>query len=296
MKNHTSLLYLLLPLIMAGCSSVNPAQQTLINPQTTTSTPPALQETASPRPPGLTVEEYALQSPPSTEPFSFTPLEGLAEDILSKHAGERGMGFADTSFFTDDGHYAWRVNLGTDTLTATENYSQTGSEGWVSVTRNGEEIYRIETGPASPYNALRGLWTYDDHWVLETASILSQPVDNNVATEPVGQITQDGELLNERLGFDAMFGFQMLAGRPLYFFKKDGKIGYAYDGQVVEAGYDEIPHYNCCSAGALNPRIAQNMIAFFARRGEQWSYVEIGVYPSQAPTPISGGSLFITPA
>ena len=51
----------------------------------------------------------------------------------------------------------------------------------------------------------------------------------------------------------------------------DGRIG------IVENAY-EVPHHGCCSAGAPNLRIARNMIAFFARRGERWYYVKIGAF------------------
>ncbi len=69
-----------------------------------------------------------------------------------------------------------------------------------------------------------------------------------------------------------------MAGRPFYCFKKDGKIGLSYDGQVVEVGYDDIPHYGCCCAAELNPSPAKNMVAFFAKREGIWYYVEISVY------------------
>ena len=246
-------------------------------------TSPTQHEKSSLLPAGLTVEEYMLQGPPTTEPRSFAPLQGSQADILAMHPLERSTDYGNNSFF-DDGHYSMRVNLGADTLIASENYNQAGSDGWVTVTRNGQEIYKVGIGPGSPISALRSLWIYDDHWVLETSDINQHQEGNTIYSDPVGQISQDGELLNDRYGFEEMFGFQLLAGRPFYFFKKDGKIGFSYDGQSVEADYDEIPHYGCCSGGELNPIVATNMVAFFSKRDNVWHYIEIGVYKSASPT------------
>ena len=59
---------------------------------------------------------------------------------------------------------------------------------------------------------------------------------------------------------------------------RDGRIGIVENGHEVPLDYDQVPHYGCCNAGALNPRIARNMIAFFARRGERWYHVEIEAF------------------
>jgi hypothetical protein len=65
-----------------------------------------------------------------------------------------------------------------------------------------------------------------------------------------------------------------------YFYKKDGKIGFFFDGQHIQTDFTAIPHYACCSGAANNPFHYQNMISFFAGKGEENLYVEIGVYPS----------------
>jgi hypothetical protein len=228
-------------------------------------------------PAGLAVEEYALSGPPSFEPLSFTPLQGSMAGILARRSAWRSAAFPDNSFY-DEMRFSMRADLGAHELIATQDYDPTGSDGWGIVKLNGEEIYRVNIGPGSPVTALRGLWVYDDHWVLETVHATLHEENNIVDTQAIGQISQDGELLNTRYGYDEMFGFQLMAGRPFYFFRQNGKLGFSYDGQVVAAGYDEIPHYHCCSSGALNPVRAMNMVAFFAQRENAWYYVEIGVY------------------
>jgi hypothetical protein len=220
-------------------------------------------------PAGLTVEEHALREAPTLDPLTFRPVESSMDTILARRAADRASGFPDNSVLLD-GHFSMRTTFGADTLTATENYSRDGASGWVTVTRDGQEVYRVETGMASPVTSLRGLWTYADHWVLETAYIAHDSIG--------GRLSRDGQALNASLGYEEAFDFQLLHGRPFYFFKKDGKIGFSYDGKDVPAGYDEIPHYGCCSDSEVNPRSAQNLVAFFARRDGAWYYVEMGVF------------------
>jgi hypothetical protein len=220
-------------------------------------------------PPGLTLEEHALKTAPTLEPLTFAPVSGTMQSLLAAHAQERAK-IIPVDVLLLDGKQGFRIMLGTDTLTATENYSSDGSQGWVTVTRNDEEIYRIDTGMGSPIPALRGLWAYDDHWALETAYVTQESF--------VGRLTVDGRLLNDPAGYDDVFDFQLLHGKPWFFFKKRGKIGFSYDDHAYLAGYDEVPHYGCCSASALNPLKAENMVAFLARRGAAWYYVEAGVF------------------
>jgi hypothetical protein len=148
----------------------------------------------------------------------------------------------------------------------------------VTVTRNGKQIYRIPVGNNSPISSLRGLWTYAGHWVLETAYVTNHQVGNEINSQASGQISIDGKLLNEQLDYQEAFGFQTMHAKAFYFFKQYGEIGVVYNGVTIPLGYSEIPHYGCCSAATLNPRVAQNMVAFFARKGSTWYYVEIGVF------------------
>lgn len=147
--------------------------------------------------------------------------------------------------------------------------------GRAVVKRNGVVVFSVPNdspGVTSPYRVLA---TYDDHWVLELAQ---QEQNADGSTYFSGRVFIDGRSVNEEFGYQEAFGFQTIAGRPFYFYKQDDQIGVVADGQPVFLGYDEVPHYGCCSASALNPRIARNMLAFFARRGDRWYYVEIGAF------------------
>jgi hypothetical protein len=232
----------------------------------------------------LSVEEYPLKNAPNVEPLTFMPMQGTQEEILAKHQQERGNSFPNNSFFVN-GQPGISVQLGNEKLVALESFTDTvTSQGTfqkvsVQVSRDGEIIYSIPAGDSSPINTLRGLWAYSNHWALEIAQVTQKiSSQNEISLDSSGQIVQDGKLLNERNGYDEAFGFQLMNGKPFYFFKRDGQIGISYDNQEVPLGYAQIPHYQCCSGAELNPKIAQSMVAFFAQRDEKWYYVEIGVF------------------
>jgi hypothetical protein len=231
-------------------------------------------------PPELTVAEYPLKQQPEAESLLLYYADSVEGDPRLIHADERANTF-DWS--------AWEcppenqipmgrcATLGTDKLVAYEEYNNLGY-GHVFVTRNGEEIYKISVGHGSPINGLRELWVYDNHWAVETANVTERQEGNTIYSDAIGQVTVDGVLLNDQFGYEEAFGFQTIHGKPFYFFKRDGKINASYNGVEISLGYDEIPHYGCCSAATLNPSMFQNMVAFFAREGEMWYYAEIGVF------------------
>jgi hypothetical protein len=255
--------FLLLSLcfLLASCSSAMPTQTTI--------------------PSELTVAEYPLKQQPEAEYTLLYFDDSVQGDPRLLHESERANMFdwsARSCPPEVQNAMAMCAMLGTDQLVAFENYNQTGSEGWVTLTRAGKEIYKISIGQGSPINGLRGVWVYDNHWALETANVTERTEGNTIYSDAVGQVAVDGVLLNDQLGYEEAFGFQTIHGKPFYFFKRDGKINASYDGVEIQLGYDEIPHYGCCSAATLNPSMFQNMVAFFARKGEAWYYAEIGVF------------------
>ena len=224
----------------------------------------------------LVVEEHPLDGVPNSETYTFTPQDGSQEEILQVHAADRSLTLTQ-NFTYIDGNQAIEATLDGKPLVAQQTYINNASDSYVWVTLDGNEVYRISTGPASPINTLVGLWTYDSHWALETV-LINLEADDVTTPFALGQVTMDGVLQNESNGYDDAFGLQTIAGKPFFFFKKDGKIGYSYDGQETMLAYDEIPHYRCCSESSLNPRQARDMVAFFALTGDAWYYVEMGAF------------------
>lgn len=131
--------------------------------------------------------------------------------------------------------------------------------------------YEIDLHEATPAGWVFGHWSYGQHWAIGLQDVTRDAQNNRLVSE---WIVLDGDNLNETLGYQQSFEFLVLDERPFYFYQRDGKIGISFDGLEINKGYDEIPHYNCCSPALLNPRYSMNMIWFFARRGEEWYYVE----------------------
>ncbi len=147
---------------------------------------------------------------------------------------------------------------------------------------NGEDLIRVNWDPARSqvqllqgdrtlyaFTALfmvsspaKGLWSWDGHWVLE--------VD--------GFVIQDGMILNGQLGYDEMFGWQLLDGKPFYYFRVGSKLGISYDGHALPVQYDDIVHYQCCEPAVFNPAGNGTMVWFHALKDGKWYYVEMGVY------------------
>ncbi len=231
----------------------------------------------------LTIEEYPLQYAPTTDPLSFTPEQGSQEEILAKHQQERGIPVPNNSMLFE-GQPAFSVQVGNENLIALESYTNTVTNQGTfqkvtaKVLKDSQMIFSTDAGDVSPINNLRGLWTYSDHWIIEVAHVTLNLLSNETPLEPVGQIIQDGESLNDHNGYDQAFGFQLIKRKPFFFFQQNGKIGISYDGKQSPLEYDQIPHYQCCSAAELNPRIAPNMVSFFAQRQGKWYYVEIGIF------------------
>lgn len=222
-----------------------------------------------PRLPGdLTLEEFALSQPPNTDNFGFQPIEGSMNEILAEHAAERGN-VVQTSYFMKDGNPALRASFDNGELVAVSlSDAENIPQQIVELSQNGQVIFTAPAGLPSPAVPLQGLWTYDQHWALEI--LLSTP------EIWAGQIYIDGELINQKDGYDDAFGFQLLAGKPFFFYQRDGQMGFSYDNSEADLPYNNIPHYLCCSESILNPIQSVNMVAFFAQHGEDWYYVELG--------------------
>ena len=226
--------------------------------------------------PELSIEEYELVQHPQSDTRFFEPVDGAAHEILAKHESERvqPVGIPKLAFL-ENGQKLWAE----ETPEATYEMYQSGElpedfQGvLISITQDGEEIFTTKA-PVLANDSFLGLWAYEDHWFIE---VIRQAEDPSRALT-WGEIFQDGQSLNARYGYAESFGFQLMHGKPFYFFERDGRIGAVYDGKEIPLGYERVLHYGCCSVGVLNPIKYENMVSFFALRDGTWFYVEIGVF------------------
>ncbi len=217
--------------------------------------------------PSLIVEAYPYDASKPHEGRYFTPIGLSLEDVMAKRAAERENPLKKKDYELDgkELHYYY-------------SYGGPGS-GKVHVQLDGRTIFSVSYGDDSPIDPVGGLWALDGKWILELIHIKTRTENNTVYTDTRGDIIIDGKSMNDRFGYDESFGFQILAAKAFYFYEKDGQTGFVYDGQHVQTGFSEVPHYGCCSAAAWNPFHFQNMVSFFAEKGAEKLYVEVGVYP-----------------
>ncbi len=331
---------------------------------TATSSPPSATEmlqtptvpsiaaaTVIPNPSGLSIEMYPLNGPPSTEPLTFSPVQGTQAQILLNHQKERDQDpsivlkeansalqpfgyqvktnppsditIANTYTVTKDGSSVFNqrvldfmpvsvnadgtdflmvvhtaeggylidkegaqkggmdlgagspppVFLNNDILSAEEVYSSTANSGSGNIIVNlgSHAIFTTSIGSPSPVTALRGLWSDGSNWTLEVA----RAQGNADTFQVIGEIYLNGISLNLKYGYQSTFEYQLLGSKPFFFFQKNDQIGISYDGKETPLGFDEIPHYGCCSGAELNPRQYTSLVDFFARKGQAWFFVEI---------------------
>jgi len=248
------------------------------NPPTLTLPFMDIPETHMTLPSGLRIDEYALKTRPTGEPLVFEPIRGSREEILAKHATERQRTLQNYSCLTSL-YYEKSILLDGKMLIARQIESGTKTSIHhplsIEIVLDGKTIYRMSAGVVDPSGGLQRLCTYgkNKHWAFEVADVEVSP-----SHTIVGKVVQDGKLLNEQFNNQEMFGFQVFQDKPFYFFKRNDYIGISYDGQETLLDYADVPHYNCCSLAVMDPDLAQNMVAFFARKHGAWYYVEIGVY------------------
>jgi len=230
-------------------------------------------------PSGLSIEEHPLAKQPKTEPLVILPLDALTQtEVLDKHKDLWGGTLSPSEYYSVGGGDLW-VMQGIDMLKAVWGPTENGKVT-AQVTRNGIVIFSTLIEPPGTSSPFRVLTVYDNYWVFEVAQENKSLPPNTYLVDSyfTGEIFVDGQSINNLHGYDDSFGFQTIHDRPFYFYKRDGKTGISFDGQEIALGYDGVWHYGCCSGGDLNPRMAQNIIGFFAWRGDQWYYTEIGVF------------------
>lgn len=289
MKTLTQyILVILISGLLFGCSttaSPEPTASATVPPISVTQTPaqatptdivaPTVTATSAPlttpipNENGLTIEENEIAGQLRGEPLTFQPVHGSQQAILERHSEQKEDPYSfSTRYSVTDGEHTYEASEDVDDE----------DRVIVSVKRDGETLFQMDAGDSAPVGHLYGLWIEDGHWVLEIAFVTTTNEDNVITTEAVGQVYRDGVSLNEQFGYEEMFGYQLLDGKPFYFYQQNGEILLSYDGEVLPLQYDEVPHYQCCSGAAMNPVAASNWVGFWGLRGEVWYYTEIGRY------------------
>ncbi|HKY53239.1 MAG TPA: hypothetical protein VJM08_02985 [Anaerolineales bacterium] len=112
-----------------------------------------------------------------------------------------------------------------------------------------------------PIHAVNRFTTWNGYWVLAARDFL----------------IQDGEIINETLGFEEIFSWRLIDDKPTYLFRKGPRIGISYDGRILPLQYQDVARYKCCGFSVNNPGIDSNGAHFFGKRDGVWYYVVVDV-------------------
>jgi hypothetical protein len=134
----------------------------------------------------------------------------------------------------------------------------------VTATQNGKLLISVDCGSILDLNPIQATWVYQTHWILE--------LYRNTNGYYHYEIFQDGISMNEIHRYDSSFGFQILGGKPFFFFKKNGKLGFSYQGREHLLNYDDIFYSSCyCEIRNSNPIQYENAVIFYALRNDSFS-------------------------
>jgi hypothetical protein len=177
--------------------------------------------------------------------------------------GTQYNGYFDSFLVVNDAIHAWDY-ASSDTTNFAPIFFQ-GELLWakgtedagVEVRRSNREVlfnFRTYFGTHLEVDSFRA---WDDHWILTAADF----------------VIQDGEILNQKLGFQEMFAWNLIENKPVYLFRKGARLGLSYDGKVLLLPYQDIPRGLCCGLGVNNPVIYGDSMRFFGQRDGVWYYV-----------------------
>jgi len=133
------------------------------------------------------------------------------------------------------------------------------SEDWehVQVIKSNQDVVYSFSVYTEPMYSTKLFTIWNSHWVWVARDFL----------------IIDGEILNEKLGFQEIFLWRLIDDKPAYFFRNDGRAGFSYDGKIFPLEYQNIARYMCCGYSVNNPSIGDHSAHFFAERDGVWYYV-----------------------
>ena len=156
--------------------------------------------------------------------------------------------------------YTSPVFVGDDLITVKHDPLKTSRQ--FTVWRGTAAVYTYTSNLHRAEYRVNTLRSWEGKWVLE--------IDE--------QVIVDGESLNEQLGYDAIFHWRLLQGRPFYLFRQGDQVGIFYAGEVLPRRYDAVLHNLCCGYALFNPGGNERMVWFHAWKDGTWVYVEAGYY------------------
>jgi hypothetical protein len=128
----------------------------------------------------------------------------------------------------------------------------------------------------NPFFDHSGILNFGGDWFMT----IRMTVDINPDPE-IAEILYSDRTIMSQLNFDKTyqyvrsFGFSVYDYKLFYFFQRNDGYGFALNRVDYNLGFDEILYGLVDEYQDLNPYYSDNLITFFARRGQSWYLVEL---------------------
>lgn len=136
-----------------------------------------------------------------------------------------------------------------------------GAPASIEIFSNGQPLQSLAIplmGAAG--SPVRGLWNWDGQWVMEIRSTLFV----------------DGQIKNRDWGYDEIFDWNLVNGKPFFAARRAADFTLVYDGEELPITYDDIAHGDvCCEAGLYDFQPFVDGAIFYARRDGIWFLVRV---------------------
>jgi hypothetical protein len=134
--------------------------------------------------------------------------------------------------------------------------------GLITVRKGGRVAFEYSILPMMVKNPVEGLWSWRGQWLLAVNGVL----------------IADSRIVNAEKRVEEIFNWQVLDGKPIYFYVAGGKTKISYDGIDLPMQYDAVIHDQCCEPAAFNPGGGPKKVWFYALKNGLWYYNELGKY------------------
>ena len=201
-----------------------------------------------------------------SEVYTFSTDSGPIHTFVV-NTGGTGGNYENSFLIQNDAIYQWEYNIQDPPLAPILYQNETlwakatQTRGQVQIQKSNQEVVFSFAVYTEPIYAVSRFKAWNGQWVLAARDFL----------------IQDGEFINQKLGFEEIFSWGLIAEKPVYLFRKGPRIGVSYDGKILPLEYQDVARYKCCGFSVNNPSIDSNSIHFFAKRDGVWSYEVVKV-------------------
>jgi hypothetical protein len=197
--------------------------------------------------------------------YKFSTDSGPINAFVVNKLGTNYDGYYDSFLVVNDAIYSWdyasvdTANFAPILYQGDLLWAKGVKDAGVEIRRSNRQVLFTFRTYFATHLEVNSFQAWNDHWVLTAGDF----------------VIQDGEILNQKLGFQEMFAWRVIKDKPLYLFRKGARLGLSYNGKFLLLPYEDIPRGLCCGLAANNPGMIADSMYFFGKREGVWYYVMV---------------------